>query len=58
LRPIGKITSLGSVRIDKSEPLPDLSIRQEHYVATWIIGNTGKKLSFFKKLSFSFTPFF
>jgi len=30
LPPIEKIAVPGSVRIDKSEPLPDLSIRQEH----------------------------
>jgi len=32
--PVEKIAFRGSVRIDKSELLPDLSIRQEHYVAT------------------------
>ena len=31
----GKIALPGSVRIDKSEPLPDLSIRQEH---RWQLG--------------------
>jgi len=50
LRPAEKIASPGSVRIDQSEPLPDLSIRQEHYVATWVTDNKKSREDFSSRL--------